>query len=341
MKKEERKKLKAERDAINELLSLDRLHKLIRSKEKDLVRCTHCNSRGVVKFGIRRGIQWYKCKGCEKTFSSVTDTFLEGTKKKFAVWRKFVKCMIDGRTVRDSAKECKIDKNTAFVWRHKFLDALAEYQDKRLRGIIEVDDTFFKLSFKGNKPIGRKAHRRGRRSTMRGISREKVSVSCAIDRKGRICSRVTALGRPTAQVLGVAFRRKFSRKNTTLCSDKDSAIRKFAKNNHFRHRRFKGPASRKGRYHIQHVNAYHSRLKRFIKGRFIGVSTKYLNNYLIWQNFIREKKLSRKELLNMWFMSSSPVTRWNTVSCRPQIPTITVKGKYGSVNPAFRHRYGY
>jgi len=38
-------------------------------------------------------------------------------------------------------------------------------------------------------------------------------------------------------------------------------------------------------YHIQNVNAYHSRLKRWMQ-RFNGVATKYLDNYLIWFRFL-------------------------------------------------------
>jgi hypothetical protein len=38
-------------------------------------------------------------------------------------------------------------------------------------------------------------------------------------------------------------------------------------------------------FHIQNVNAFHSRLKKWIR-RFNGVSTKYLDNYLAWHLFL-------------------------------------------------------
>ena len=38
-----------------------------------------------------------------------------------------------------------------------------------------------------------------------------------------------------------------------------------------------------GIYHIQHVNAYHSHLKRWIGGVFHGVATSYLPHYLAWK----------------------------------------------------------
>ena len=38
-----------------------------------------------------------------------------------------------------------------------------------------------------------------------------------------------------------------------------------------------------------HINSYHSQLKRFMRG-FNGVSTKYLNNYLVWNNLVNYAK---------------------------------------------------
>lgn len=43
-----------------------------------------------------------------------------------------------------------------------------------------------------------------------------------------------------------------------------------------------------GIYHIQNVNGYHARLSHWID-RFKGVATKYLDNYLIWFQFLEMK----------------------------------------------------
>ena len=40
----------------------------------------------------------------------------------------------------------------------------------------------------------------------------------------------------------------------------------------------------KGTFNIAKINSYHSILKMFIIYNFRGVATKYLNNYLIWNN---------------------------------------------------------
>lgn len=60
-------------------------------------------------------------------------------------------------------------------------------------------------------------------------------------------------------------------------------------------------------FHIQNVNAYHSRLKAWI-GRFHGVATKYLDHYLGWFRYmdtpenLNENKLFRiqQQLMGTW-----------------------------------------
>lgn len=47
------------------------------------------------------------------------------------------------------AIRCGVCKNTAFLWRHRFLKTMATHQATREKGIVEVDETFFLESFKG------------------------------------------------------------------------------------------------------------------------------------------------------------------------------------------------
>lgn len=42
-----------------------------------------------------------------------------------------------------------VRRNTAFLWRHRFLKTMATHQATREKGIVEIDETFFLESFKG------------------------------------------------------------------------------------------------------------------------------------------------------------------------------------------------
>ena len=263
------------------------LDDLVAAKADDGLECPHCHNREpemIVKFGVRQGIQRYRCKACSKMFSSTTGTFLSWTKKNFFTWKTFFKSMMEGHSVRKAADVCKIHKNTAFMWRHKILDALAQYHDsqRRMTGIVEADDTLFPVSYKGSKPLGRDSYKRGTPASKSGASKEKVVVSCAVSRNGRIFSKVSALGRASAKAFKAVFRNRFS-KRAIICTDNDRAFAKYAAKRDFTHCPLNGTTARHGVYCIQNVNSYHSRLKGFIR-KFKGISTKYLNNYLVWCN---------------------------------------------------------
>ena len=296
------------------------LGKLMEAKaDSDGIKCPHCNCMEIVKFGKRKGVQRYRCDDCRKTFSSVTGTFLRWTKKSFFTWKTFIKCMMDGRSVRKSAELCKFSTKTSWVWRHKVLDALAQYQQSqpRMTNVVEADDTFFALSFKGGKPKGRKVHRRGEKATKRGTSREKVCVSCAVERNGQLYSKVSALGKPTAEALREVFRNRFS-KEAIMCTDSDTAYVKYAKRRKLDHIKVPNGTKKLDTYHVQNINNYHYHLKEFIR-RFKGVSTKWLNNYLVWFNTIQSGGRSRAELLKL-AIKALVFTRWSDISRRPDIP---------------------
>ena len=297
------------------------LEDLLRSKRDDGIRCPYCGSTEAVRFGQRNGIQRYRCRGkdCGKMFSDLTGSILSATRKDFQVWKRYVKCMMDGLSVRKSAAICKINRNTAFVWRHKIIDALAllATKQKRLGGIVEADETFFPLSYKGGYPAGRKSHKRGGATSKRGISREKVCVSCAIDRNNRAVSKVATLGKVTIKSLHAVLNRRIS-KRAILCTDKEVAYKAFTRHNGIKLVQVESGIAKLGVYHIQHINAYHSRLKAFI-GRFKGVATKYLNNYLVWNNAIMETAMTRVGILRQ-ALKAVVFTRWLDIGCRPAIP---------------------
>lgn len=59
--------------------------------------------------------------------------------------------MINGYSIRKCAEIVEISVPTSFYWRHKFLDAIRVYMGTgHVGGVIEVDEAFFRESFKGN-----------------------------------------------------------------------------------------------------------------------------------------------------------------------------------------------
>lgn len=246
-------------------------------------RCPHCSTPGAVSRGMARGLRRYQCKSCRRTFNAATGTPLSGLHYKDR-WLAFGGCLAAGETVRASAARCDLAVNTAFRWRHRFLQATRQAPQK-LKGIVEVDETYILESHKGQRKLGRKPRKRGGKASKRGLSCEQVPVLVAADRSGTTFS--TVLSTVTADTLKQAITPIVDR-DIVLVSDGCQSYRPCAAAMGVRHEALNLSASERvrGAFHIQTVNSRHSQLKDFLR-RYRGVATKYLGNYLQWFHLIK------------------------------------------------------
>ena len=288
--------------------------------------CPKCGcTENIVRAG--KGVnkkQRYLCKNCSRIFTPTTYTFLSSTKKDYDVWKKYIQCMVRKLSIRKSAEECNITVRTAFMLRHKILDALRLSDKTELKGVIESDETYFRVSYKGSKPIDRRPRKRCGRCSIRGLSREQVCIPCAIERETKSSiSKIGGLGKPSRKTIENVFSNKFKEKSV-LCTDKEKSYIKFAQSSELEHIRLEEYKSKKGIYHINHINSFHTRLKRFID-RFNGVSAKHLNNYLTWNSVICENSSRNTESFTIdktWSLGLQNIgsTLYQDVSSRPSIP---------------------
>lgn len=273
-------------------LKLDKVAKEVRdSRFSAGLACVHCGSKVVKRNGTYRSRQRYLCKDCGKSFNDTTATPLAGTRYPDK-WLIFIECIVDGLTLPKIAKLLRIHVSTAFYWRHKVLFALRSLGHDPLNGIVESDETFFLESHKGRKPVTfRKPRKRGGVAKKRGISKEQVCVVVAIDRDGDVVSQNAGRGRVTASEIDAVLGSCLA-PGSLLCTDSAKNYMAFARMKGLHHEVInvrKGVYVRKGIYHVQHVNAYHKRLKKWME-RFQGVATKYLDNYLFWFRFLERYK---------------------------------------------------
>jgi len=250
--------------------------------------CPHCGSRHIIKFGIKNNKQRYTCKDCGKVFNETSKTILYKSRYSLKTWSRYVECMLSGHTCRYTAESIGINYKTAFYWRHKILGALKEVQDEglSLRDIVEADETFFAISYKGNHKFSktftmpRKAHKRGEKSKKRGQSREKVCVSCMVDNHNGYQANIAGLGRITIKQLESLNKVE---EGSMLVTDKAKAYIQYATANNLDLIQLKaGKEYKRGIYSLAHINAFHASIKKFTL-IFNGVSTKHLPNYLNWR----------------------------------------------------------
>ena len=297
--------------------------------------CIYCKGIHVVKNGRRKdGTQRYLCRDCRRSFIASTDSIISRTRKSVSVWAAYLKCMLDQKTLKKTSEECNISMGTAFIWRHKILDTLSELTEKTyLTGVVEADETFFNVSYKGNHKLSRhftmprKAHRRGNDVRTKGLSSEKVCVPCAVDETGVSYAKPGKLGKVSSECIKQLLGQKIAR-NATLCTDKERAYRDIAVINEMkliqmdtdcRTTQIDGKT-----YDIQRVNAYHSRLKTFIR-RFHGVSTKHLGNYIVWNDLLSVNRRKTEEFIRQLLgqLLCARITRYGyDITHRPPLPVI-------------------
>jgi transposase-like protein len=255
--------------------------------------CPRCQSQDIRKWGIESGIQRYCCNGCRRTFNALTGTPMARLRKK-DLWLEYSDALADGDSLTKAATRCGIDRTTAFRWRHRFLTRPKENQP-RCSGITEIDETYFLESYKGTKVCHRPSRKRGGKSQTPGLSAEQIPVIIVRDRGKQTCDAVLTdrSARGIKRKIG-----HYISQESILCIDKSRALIKFAKKSGMAFETLDNK-QRRGRdkvFHIQNVNAYHSRLKEWMK-RFHGVSTKHLSSYLGWRRLFERNVNSPTALL--------------------------------------------
>ena len=264
--------------------------------------CPHCGGDEIRPWGKAGGKPRYRCTSCRKTFNPLTGTPLAGLHHQDR-WPDQARALIAGETVAKAAERCKVAYTTAFRWRHRFLSALNLDKPLCLSGIVEADETFILESFKGKRrDLPRVSRKRGGKAAKRGLSAEQIPVIVARDRTGATIDAV--LPRLDAASITAALGRVITGP-AELCCDGGAAITAFARRARVKFHVLPAPGTPKPEapdLHINNVNAYHGRLKEWMR-RFHGVATKNLPSYLSWRRTI--EALSTNSVPNAWIMGAA------------------------------------
>lgn len=125
----------------------------------DPTSCRHCYATKLVRFGFQNGLQRFVCKSCSKTCCATTGTPLARLSGKHQL-AGYADCMSKGLTLRQTCAELSMSLDRAFRWRHRMLQNPIDHQPKAIKGILEVDETNFKKSRKGERGLGAGARKR-------------------------------------------------------------------------------------------------------------------------------------------------------------------------------------
>jgi transposase-like protein len=261
--------------------------------EKACPRCGGCNFVKNGKNRLRR--QRYVCKDCDKIFSDMTGSPMSYTKKPPEKWIKYMECMSQGLTIRESAEIVKINRNTAYHWRHKILSAIKSKLKDDLGGIVEITEMPIKESFKGNHsksngPLRNKKFKRINSNLFVNDGRKIISILCCKDRDDNTFAQAACNGRVGYSHLNKLLDKKI-REGSVICTNNNSAYISFAKIQKLELYKimYKDQFTDES-HHINNVKAFGKQFKLFING-FKGVATKYINFYLNWFKWIEASRV--------------------------------------------------
>lgn len=283
----------------------DFLKPLSDSESEFCVCCPKSAKHKVVKNGKGcDGRQRYFCKDCGKTFYAVQNSLSSNVNQDMNTWIKFVRGMFRQYSLDELSEDCNISRTTALSWRLRVFQALEILSAKvKLSGNIIADDTRLNYNLKGNHGsnfiMPRNARSRGGSYSMKTHNKNQICILCAIDENGNSFSKVVGFGNPSSKRICDGFKDKIdcSENGNYLITDGANYFNKTIETYGFLEWR-KRTTLKKGHkrvpdttteYHIQRINSYHSRLKRFIRN-YNGISSRYLPGYLLLFDYLQNNK---------------------------------------------------
>ena len=226
--------------------------------------CVRCGSTDRI---IRVNENSYVCKSCNKKFTLNPNSICSNTNCSSLTWMKVLYCLLESYSVKRACNYCNISPETYYNIRTKLFYAMQLMLDEvKLYGVIECDNTFVRMSYKGynledeefpeGSPLDiidfvpRSARKRGERNTYKTRSVNMINIFTAIDDHGHCIARYVGIGSATATKLQravtvskylfsipskdpFAFTAKAPStsepiQNSLLVSDEEAAIRRYA-----------------------------------------------------------------------------------------------------------------
>lgn len=119
-------------------------------------KCPYCESKTIIKYGMYKNIQRYKCKDsmCGKTFTNEIYNQFRYSKKFKENYQEYLALLNKGLTIRECASKLNITVVTAFFWRHRFLfDLKNKYYVENISSYVELTKMIVNENFKGSRNI--------------------------------------------------------------------------------------------------------------------------------------------------------------------------------------------
>ena len=275
-------------------------------EEKEVHSCHKCNSTEIVKLGKYNSMQRYRCKNCGVAFTSKSKSIFATTKLEKEKWIKYAECFIDCLSLRRCAEKVGVCLKTSYFMRHRILECIKQNKSQFIineNNKGQLDETYLRENFKGNHTkstdfsMPRKPRKSGNASKLIGSSNEQICIATGINDTNNVFLEIAGRGQLTNNSLKDILKDKIE-SECVISTDKRSNYKTILKLFNIKeHNTYKSNTTEAYK-NLANVNSLHSRFKEFIK-KLHGVSTRRLENYLVWFSWIENYKRSenKSELL--------------------------------------------
>ncbi|MDI6832231.1 MAG: IS1595 family transposase [Bacteroidales bacterium] len=265
-------------DNLYEFLNSNRLTALDYQRIKILSTapiCPRCRCEHVTKAGVHNGRQVYKCKKCKYQFRETAKSLVYHMHK-YPLMLDYLKCMLEGKSLRACAKEVGISLPTSFRWRHKILSAIQGLEGGiSFSGITEADELLMQYSEKGR----RYKSLEEKEQAMKTVH-PNVAVLVMTDREGNLLFKHTGENRVQNSQIKEELKRRVS-ENNLICFKPNDEFKQAVMESSSKKILVRGKT--KG-LTVYSVKIAEKKINNFLvwMTKFRGVATKYLQNYLMW-----------------------------------------------------------
>ena len=236
------------------------------------VRCPMCGANRISKFQtrgktgkVRHLIQCLE-KTCRYQFAATTGTIFHDTHLPLQKWFLAIALVCNakkGLSAKQMQRDLGVAYRTAWYLYHRIREAMQEPSGEKLKGIVEVDETY----------VGGKYDRRRKRGPW-----EKVPVIGLVERKGRLEAK--RISHPSKAVLTGVVRGRVSAEAEMVITDQHPGYA--ALKSDYRHQVVNHIRQwvRARTIHTNTIENFWSLFKRGLVGSFHKVSAKHLHRYL-------------------------------------------------------------
>lgn len=263
------------------------------------MRCPHCGSEKVMKNGsMKNKTPRFLCNHCHKSYSLYTGTYLHFVKKKNKLFDYIPLRMSNGGTLRFCSEMLGISLDTSFEWNKKVFGSIQENLPDGMDGVIELILVQDQISRKGEKPDGfynfkppdpnadpKKKYKKAPKLVKPVDKSDRVQMAVSFSRNGDFDLKVIHLGDLEKEELKKRLYPTIKKSKKILIHDQP-VVKQFLQDKKLSYyicdqKEQKKVKSRNKAFDVQTAIEIYNKFEGWLE-RFIGVATKYLQNYMKW-----------------------------------------------------------